>query len=62
MRVTLYWMCMLCFALLSMFFVFPGTIVMYCKGAETAILQKTIDGPAERTLSHINNYAEVCAF
>ncbi len=53
---------MLCFALLSTFFVFPGTIVMYCKGAETAILQKTIDGPAERTLSHINNYAEVCAF
>lgn len=33
---------------------------MYCKGAETAILEKTINGPTEATLSHINSYAEVC--
>jgi hypothetical protein len=32
---------------------------MYCKGAETAILEKTVDGPADETLSHINSYAEV---
>ena len=41
-------------------FLNSGTIVMYCKGAETAILEKTIDGPTEVTLSHINSYAEVC--
>ncbi|XP_028397580.1 probable phospholipid-transporting ATPase IF isoform X2 [Dendronephthya gigantea] len=35
-----------------------GTIVMYCKGAETAILEKTIDGPTDVTLAHINSYAE----
>lgn len=33
---------------------------MYCKGAETAILEKTIAGPVDATLSHINSYAEVC--
>lgn len=32
---------------------------MYCKGAETAILEKTINGPKDVTLSHINSYAEV---
>ena len=35
---------------------------MYCKGAETAILEKTVDGPADITLSHINSYAEVSFF
>lgn len=32
---------------------------MFCKGAETAILEKTVDGPSEQTLSHINSFAEV---
>ena len=41
------------------FIEFAGTIVMYCKGAETAILEKTVNGPADETLSHINSYAEV---
>ena len=32
---------------------------MLCKGAETAILEKTRNGPTDVTLSHINCYAEV---
>ncbi len=39
---------------------FPDeSLWLLCKGAESAILPRCIDGPIEKTLEHINDYALV---
>ena len=45
---------------MSIIMKFPDeSLWLLCKGAESAILPRCIDGPIEKTLEHINDYALV---
>jgi len=45
---------------MSVIYQFPdGSIRLVCKGAESSVLPRCIDGPVDQTLSHIDDYALV---
>lgn len=36
-----------------------GSLILYCKGAETAVIPQVSDGPVEETLEHVKKFALV---